>query len=66
MSTRKAQAGKVYVKGGWVERVPTIPFEDGVEAVVRFARECLRKNIDLQHQVLDLQLPRKGPADDSE
>ena len=45
---------KVFVAGGWVTPVPTVPLERGVVAVVRFARECLLANARLQHQLLEL------------
>lgn len=63
---RQPAEGPVYVTGGWVERRSTVPTDGGVEAVVRFADECWRKNIDLQRQLLELQFPRKDPTDATE
>ena len=51
--------GQVYVKGGWVDRVSTVPTDGGVEAIVRFADECWRRNIALQHQLLAYTYPAK-------
>lgn len=46
---------RVYLEGGWVERVATVPIDAGVAAVVRFARECWEENMRLNHQLLELE-----------
>ncbi len=48
------EGSQVYVKGGWVDRVTSVPTDGGIEAVVRFADACWRKNIALNREVADL------------
>lgn len=57
LARRAADSSEVYVEGGWVDRVPTVPVDGGVAAVVRFARACWERNLSLQ--VASLEADRK-------
>lgn len=43
---------RVFVEGGWCERVPTVPLDQGVQAVARFGRACFEANLELQLRLL--------------
>jgi hypothetical protein len=61
----RAQApdvGQVWIPGGWVERVPTVPLEGGVQAVVRFAWACWVANLELQQELINSERARGAAA----
>jgi hypothetical protein len=44
--------GIVWVEGGWVVSEPSVPTEDGVATLARFAGRCWRANLRLQADML--------------
>lgn len=43
-----ADRGQVWVEGGFVRRVPTVPLDGGLEQIVSFAAKCWRATVELQ------------------